>query len=243
MKASQRGGVASSLLALLGIAVLLVLLLPDFFLGGVSSYLTVDQPPEKSDAIVLLLGSDRPDRVIRAYQLWQEGFAPRLLMAVGPRFSDESRVEEKVLGADGEVKLLEKQIIWQPMSARYTDALQQLGVPAASILTVESPEIYDTDTELTLVANEFRKMGWQSALLVSSRSHTRRIRLIWDRLAPDISARVIAAPAPGFDHWWNDGRHLRSVGYEFGALLKEACAQLRMLVKASPAPAPAPAAH
>ncbi|MCB0359405.1 MAG: YdcF family protein, partial [Bdellovibrionales bacterium] len=100
-----------------------------------------------------------------------------------------------------------------------------------AIVLVPSPGAYDTRHELQAVAAEFVKQGWKSVLLVSSASHTRRVALIWESVAPTIPYRVVAAPSPGFDRWWNDGKHVRSVAYEIGALTKELGVRLRLWIQ------------
>jgi uncharacterized SAM-binding protein YcdF (DUF218 family) len=197
--------------------VLVLLAFPQYTLGLLSRVLVVDEPPLSADAIVILLGTGTADRVLRADELFKKNFAPRIVFASG--YIDQKLLTNAPQG-----------FTWPSLSSPYQTALQSLGVPKSAIVEIPARDAYDSAHELTDIAAYARKAGWRRVLLVSSAGHTRRVDLIWRRIGKDIEHITIAAQPVDLDHWWTDGRKVRSVGYELGALVKESWAQILRLV-------------
>jgi uncharacterized SAM-binding protein YcdF (DUF218 family) len=197
--------------------VLIVFALPQYTLGLISRFLVVDQPPLSANAIVILLGTTTADRVLKANELFKNNLAPYIVFASG--YVDQQSLTNAPQGFH-----------WPSMSAPYQTALQSLGVPRSAIVEIPAQDAYDTAHELTGIAIYARKAGWHRVLLVSSAGHTRRVDLIWRRVGKGIEHITIAAQRGELDRWWTDGRSVRVVGYELGALVKESWAQVKRLV-------------
>lgn len=190
---------------------------PQHSLGLLGKTLLVNEPPLPADGIVILLGANGPDRVYRAYQLYRNGYAKKLVFGSG---------YENTLLRDG----IEEEILWPKPSTGYILALKSLGVPEEDIIVLPSTNAYDTAHELEVIAEYARAQGWSTVGIVTSAAHTLRTRLIWRRIAPDIFNYIVSAPAPGFSEWWNHGRYRQEVGYEYVALVKEFWSSLTSIV-------------
>ena len=58
--------------------------------------------------------------------------------------------------------------------SKATEALEHLGVPAGSIRILDRP-IRNTDQEIRLIAEELGRVQSNQAIIVTSKSHTRRV--------------------------------------------------------------------
>jgi len=169
-------------LSALGLILLAITwLLPQYTLGPLGSFLVVDQEPIPADAIVVLLGSSHPDRILKAYELFQDNVAPKIAYVSG--FID--RELQKTLPAN---------LFWLRNSELYTRGLISLSVPESSIEVIAGDDVFDTASELRIVADYAARLNWQTVILVSTASHTRRINMIWKRLGRGINYRVVAVP-------------------------------------------------
>lgn len=225
-------GTVKLALILFGIASLAILVLlfvaPASLLNPVASALIVSEEPKHGDAIVVLLGSDAPDRVVTAEELFRNGVSDRII--VGSGFMLPSWFEG-----------LEKPVVWQHPALRMKVALESLGVPQDKITIVDTSLAYDTSAELTEIAAYLRAKKLSHVILVSSATHTRRMQIIWRRIAPDLEASVVAADSSEMKAWWTDSRLIRNVGYEYAALIKELLRQIRSRAVTDPLKSAPPA--
>ena len=101
------------------------------------------------------------------------------------------------------------------------EVLTRLGVPAPAIRLLTA-DVRNTADELRVVAAAFRGGGAAPVIVVTSKSHTRRVRATWRAL---VGARppVIVRAAPGDpfngDRWWRDAREKGIVSHEVFGLL------------------------
>ena len=187
---------------------------PQYVLPPFSSVLVVDQEAVQADAVVVLLGSSQADRILKAYEIYKKGLAP--IIAYGSGFVDKEIESRHPEG-----------LIWLDNSQIYTRALNSLGVPDKDIAIIPSERAYDTAGELKAVYEYAKTAGWKTVILVTTASHTRRVDLIWKRVAAGISHRVAAAPQPELKEWWKHGRMRREVAYHYASLLKEFASTLK----------------
>jgi len=172
---------------------------------GLGRWLVVEDPLAKAQAIVVLSGA-MPVRAVEAAKLYREGYAPEIWLT---HSTEPGKTLEEMgipfFGEDRYNKLL----------------LIHEGVPAEAIHVLD-PAIVNTADEIR-VAAAARKSGKDAAMiLVTTKAHTRRVRLLWRRLAPS-QARVIvrAASTDPFDpgHWWRTTSDALDVAREFLGLL------------------------
>jgi uncharacterized SAM-binding protein YcdF (DUF218 family) len=204
----SRGSISSTLLSFLMLLCATIYFSPETVLPPIAKFFVVSEEPSRADGIVVLLGGDSPDRIQRAYELYQRGLAPRIIFGKG--FIDQEALER-----------MPKNFRWIEPGTRYVVALRSLQVPDTSVEEVDTSDAFDTSSELTKIAIAARERGYKKLLLVSSASHMRRVTKIWKRVAPDIEGIPVAADDSGVETWWKDGRWIRALGYEAGAYVKE----------------------
>lgn len=201
--------------AYLFVILLLVVLylFPETFVAPLGKFLRVQDQLEKSDAIIVLLGADTPDRVFAAEELYHRGLAPKIMFGTG--FVDKEYETRAPKGFQ-----------WEGSGNGVKRALLSLNVPEADIIMVDSSNAYDTSGELSVISEEVRRLGMHHVILVTSATHSRRTKMVWHRLqnsgvAGDIFAGTWGAPDSRLDTWWRYGRSVRSVCYEYAAMVKE----------------------
>ncbi|MCX8072758.1 MAG: YdcF family protein [Candidatus Binatia bacterium] len=195
--------------ALAGVAVLAALLFwqRQPILVAIGGFLVVQDVPTKSDAIVVLSGSV-PDRILEAVDLYHAGLAPRLLLTR----------EGRLPGLD---ELRRRGVALPERHEQNRDIALALGVPVENIEVIERRATSTLAEARELVAL-LQKQGMQRVLLVTSRAHARRARVIFRTLAaghPEIL--VVPSRYDPFDPhtWWRERAFLRRVVTEYGKLL------------------------
>ena len=167
----------------------LLLALMIFF--GVGRWLVAEDPLGKASAIVVLSGA-MPMRALEAAKLYREGYAPEVwlthstepaetLQEMGIPFAGEDHYDTLVLIHE--------------------------GVPAEAIHVLEPP-IVNTADEIKAASALARAKG-EAVILVTTKVHTRRVRLLWRRLAAGQGQAIVrAASGDPFDpgHWWRNTR-------------------------------------
>jgi uncharacterized SAM-binding protein YcdF (DUF218 family) len=166
--------------------ILLALALVAFF--GVGRWLVVEDPIGKARAIAVLNGR-MPVRALEAAKLYREGYAPEVWLT----HTSEPGESLKTMGISFEGE--------EVYSVR---VLIHEGVPAEAIYVLE-PAIVNTADEMRVVSKRLEQQKDRSVIIVTSKPHTRRVRLLWRKLAPgECHAIVRAASEDPFDprHWW-----------------------------------------
>ncbi len=154
----------------------------------VGRWLVVQDPLEPAHAIVVLSGSV-PDRAIEAARIYQASFASQVW--VSQPVSPAAQLEAMHIAFIGEDFYNQK-------------VLMARGVPADSIRILADPSA-NTEDEVDEIARDCRRDGAHLVIIVTSKPHTRRVRLIWNRrVGGDPRAIVRYATDDPFDpaHWW-----------------------------------------
>jgi len=155
---------------------------------GIGRWLVVEDQLVKARAIVVLSGS-MPLRAIEAVKLYRDGYAPEIWLT-------HSTEPGKTLEGIG-----------VPFSGEeYYNKLFLIheGIPPEAIHVLEPP-IVNTADEIKAAAAALTRGKGQAVILVTTKVHTRRIRLLWKRLATDQGRAIVrSASADPFDprHWW-----------------------------------------
>ena len=187
-------------IALIAIAIGAVLLFRD-----AGKWLVREDPLSHADAIVVLSGS-MPARAEEAAQIFQMGYAPEVWVS-----RPNSAAAE-----------LEKMNITYTGEETYNrEILIQEGIPAKEV-RIFPDSIVDTEQEIEEVSRRLRDEKKSSAIIVTSPQHTRRVRVLWRRLAsPGQVAVVRAAWEDNFDadHWWSNTRDAFAVTREVMGLM------------------------
>jgi uncharacterized SAM-binding protein YcdF (DUF218 family) len=93
------------------------------------------------------------------------------------------------------------------------------GVPPAAIRLLD-PHINNTADEIQAVFAELQKQPEAVVVAVTSKAHTRRVRLLWNVISKGTNRGILlvrAAPQDSFDseHWWRSSNDALSVVREY----------------------------
>jgi len=192
---------------LLGIAAIL-LVSAGVFLLCVGRWLVVEDPLEKAQAIVVLSGR-MPLRALEAAKLYRDGFAPKIWLT-------HSTEPGATLGAMG--------ISYSGEEAYNVQVLKHEGVPADAIQVLE-PLIVNTADELEAVSAALTQEKYKTVIIVTSKVHTRRVRILWHRIAKGRGQAIVHAASddpfvPG--KWWRTTGDALDVVREFLGILNAA---------------------
>jgi len=182
------------------IAAVLGLLLPAVTLAA-GHLLVYDEEPQPADVIVILAG-DRGTRTERGAELFHAGYAPRIIVSGGQIYHTTTQAGLMCAHA------------------------VELGVPAEAIIKEERAD--STGENAVFVRELMERHGFDSALVVSSNYHMRRVKFIFDREFRDsgITLTYCAAADPHFDpaRWWANNKsimytfteYVKLIGYALG---------------------------
>jgi uncharacterized SAM-binding protein YcdF (DUF218 family) len=187
-------------------AVLILLALLAFalrvrILTGIGSYLVVEDDLHPADVIFVLNG-DPDSRPFRAADLYEQGLAPRILIA---RSENQPTVDLGLVRNETDISV---------------GVMESLGVPAADILTLQMPGgVTSTFDEAALLRDYVQSHEIHSVILVTSAFHTRRARWIFERelAGLPVTLKMAAAPNHGFDqtNWWQSENGLITLNNEY----------------------------
>jgi uncharacterized SAM-binding protein YcdF (DUF218 family) len=167
-----------------------------------AGWLGADDLPAKADAI-LVLGAE-PTRALTAADLYQHGYARVVYLSVPRR---ERRWAE--LAQDG--------IRWPWFEETARVLLRNRGVPDAAIRLLGS-DLTSTVAEAAEAARTLAPLAG-TLLVVTSRYHVYRARLVFESALPATRVLVIASGAePLPERWWTDQEAARSVMLELAKL-------------------------
>jgi uncharacterized SAM-binding protein YcdF (DUF218 family) len=167
-------------------------------------WLVVSDPLEPARAIVVLSG-EVPYRAEEAAKIYKQGLAREVWMTFELPNSEATR-----LGID------------YPDREFYNEqALKKLGVPGTAIRFLPKRAANTEEEELGII-RELKRVGGDRVILVTSKYHTRRVKVIWRHLSGD-SPRAIVRPATDEPYnpsrWWGNSDDVKAVGHEFFGLL------------------------
>jgi uncharacterized SAM-binding protein YcdF (DUF218 family) len=153
-------------------------------------WLDREDPPQKAAAIAVLSGR-MPSRALEAARLYNQGYAPQVWLSYS--VEPGATLEKLSIPYAGE---------------EFYDRLLLLhqGVPDSAIHIV-APPIVNTADEMRTFGQALRKENLHRIILVTSKVHTRRAAVLWNRLsAKDGEAIVRGASGDGYDprQWWRN---------------------------------------
>jgi uncharacterized SAM-binding protein YcdF (DUF218 family) len=175
-----------------------------FFHAGL--WLVREDPLEKSQAIVVLSGG-LPDRALGAAQIYRGGFAKEVWLT--QPLQPGASMEDLHLPYAGEEQYNRMVLIAQ-------------GVPPAKIRLL-TPRILNTADELRVVAAALDQQPGATAIVVTAKAHTRRVRTLWNKVSQGRHDRLLvrASTEDSFDatHWWRTTNDALAVVREYLGLL------------------------
>jgi uncharacterized SAM-binding protein YcdF (DUF218 family) len=139
--------------------------------------------------VIVVLSGQLPERAVEAAKVYRTGYAAEVW--VSAPLSPEEELKAMKIFFVGEDFYNEKVLMAQ-------------GVPADVIQVLEPPSA-NTEEEVRKISENLRSRNFRTAIVVTSKSHTRRVRTIWHKLVGS-DQRLIVRYASGdpYDgrHWW-----------------------------------------
>ena len=170
-------------------------------------WLVVTDPLEPARAIVVLSGRV-PFRAMEAASIYRQGWAPEVWLTKEVRTSEELALDR--LGVN---------MVRQEAYSR--EVLERLGVPAHAI-RVLNDGVRNTVDEARLVARELGVNGADRVILVTSKTHSRRVRATWSAIvgaSPRAAIRYAAEEPYHPGSWWRNTRDALDVSREVFGLM------------------------
>ena len=190
------------LLRLSALIVAPLLLLAAITFPRLGNWLVVQDPLEKADAI-FVLGGTLYERPLEAVELYREGWAPRILLF-------------RQLSDWGEAELMARKFSYTREVDIQVDVLSRLGVAREAIIVLD--QVDSTAGEARRVLDEVRWQKYSRVIVVTSKQHTRRARLVMRRvLAPTGVSPIIRYSRydrSDTDRWWAHRGTLRFTLFE-----------------------------
>ena len=191
----------------LGAAAALLILLAGFAIARAGTFLTVSDPLQKADAIVVI-GGRVPFRAMKGADLYKQGVAPEVWLTIGNRNAAEIEMER--LGVHPTLEHVYSQQV-----------LERLGVPSRVIRIIPGRN-NNTATEMRTIGGYARRNGAARIVLVTSNYHSRRVRTLWRKLVGDSPEAIVQyTVAEPFDErrWWADSADGWTVSREWFGLV------------------------
>ena len=166
------------------------------YLSALGKFLVVSDPLAKVDALVVLDG-DYPEheRLLHAVQLWQQGYAPRIILSA---------------------KLADWQTYEDYPAWRHAMKLNMLPADA---LFVVGHNADSTKEEAHKLLPFMQEHGIKQIIVVTSNYHTRRAKKVFKEVwaDSDVQFSITAADSPKFHpaEWWKRRTDSRMFFYEF----------------------------
>ncbi|HPT27417.1 MAG TPA: YdcF family protein [Bryobacteraceae bacterium] len=188
---SRRGGALLPVLVVI-LALILLWLFHEPVLSSVGTVLDNGEAPHKADAIVVLAGGWRGERILAAADLKERGYSPVVIISGASTLygQNECQLAMSMVGSMG----------------RSTDGYMCAGSLAESTL--------DEAGEVVLI---LRARGMKRVLVVSCDTHMRRASRLWRKAAPDLDLTFVSAPSPNFElkRWYAKREGRKAVSLEW----------------------------
>jgi len=175
------------------------------FLLCLGRWLVAEDPLEKAQAIVVLSGR-MPLRALEAAKLYRKGYAPKIWLT----HPTEPGAALETMG-----------IPFVGEDFYNSRILMHEGVPAEAIRVLQ-PSILNTADELTAVSAALGEERSSGVIIVTSKVHTRRVKILWHRIAVGGEQALVRAASddpfePG--RWWRTTGDALDVVREFLGIL------------------------
>ena len=185
----------------------LLLLLSAITLPRLGAWLVVEDPLQKADAIIVL-GGTMFERPLEAVDLHKAGWAPQIYLF-------------RQIADFGETQLIARGVPYLREIDIQVDVLRRLGVEPQAIHVLN--EAGSTAEEATQVFVLASREKFARLIIVTSKQHTRRARLVMARRLDDLGVQLITRASrydqSDVDRWWENRSTLRFTLVETQRLL------------------------
>jgi uncharacterized SAM-binding protein YcdF (DUF218 family) len=158
---------------------------------------------------MFVLAGTRMERALEAADLYRAGYAPVLLLSPGREEAAETIVRSRGIHFAREAEPLR-------------EALIAMGIPAAAVV-IGDGSVDNTAQEAAMLRSIAGQRGWRTAIVVTSKYHTRRTGFAMRRALAGTGVRVMVR-ASRYDladpaRWWRDRSNARFVLEEWQKLV------------------------
>jgi uncharacterized SAM-binding protein YcdF (DUF218 family) len=188
------------LLLIFLVVILAVILIEDVrrpLLNAAGRFLVVQDPLDRADVIIVLSGGRGDERVRQAAELYQQGYAPLVLLSGGEEMAGISVPE-----------VLKRQAM-------------ALGVPADALLS--EPDSTSTAEQARYLRPLLEPRGMRRAIVVTSSYHTRRTRRLFRKAfeGSGIEIRVYPVQRDVWkpEGWWTREQDTETLVLEYVKLV------------------------
>lgn len=184
-----------------------LILISILILPRLGAWLQREDPLVTADAIVVL-GGTMFERQLEAVDLYQAGYAPRIFVS-------------RELTDWGEQELIKRGIAYPRPVDIQIDVMEKAGVPrsAIGVLDAANSTAEEADHVQALATHEH----YSTIIIVTSKQHTRRARLVMNRRLAPIGARAVVRASKydrsDLEHWWRDRSTVRFTLFESQRLI------------------------
>ncbi len=165
-------------------------------------WLLKEDPLDKADAIIVL-GGTMYERQLEAVDLYKAGYAPRIYLI-------------RELQDWGELELIKRGIDYPRAVDMQIAAMERVGVPRRDISVIEPAD--STAEEAQHIRDLVAREHFARVIIVTSKQHTRRARLVMNRRVAPAGAHVIVRASKydksDLDAWWRNRSTLRFTLFE-----------------------------
>jgi len=174
----------------------------------VGRYLVVTHEPEKSDLIVCLAGGNI-ERGLSVADAYEKELAPRIFISREELPDGYELLEERGIDYPESIDLL-------------VMVLEKLGVPSSALVMSDRP-MKSTFDEAKAVKEFVKEKGYQSLIIITSPTHSRRAWLTFKKFFENEEVRILILTSSysGFrpEDWWKDRKYVRAVIIEYQKLI------------------------
>jgi uncharacterized SAM-binding protein YcdF (DUF218 family) len=196
----KRGIVAAMCMAAAGLAAALLL-------HAAGDWLVLADPLAPARAVVVL-GGQLPFRAMEAAAVYKQGWAPEVWLTRGGIHAEDLALAR--LGID------------KPAESTYSaEVLERLGVPSQAIRLLPGVT-QNTADEVRVIAGRLRISGGDKVVLITSKYHTRRVKVLWHALIGNHPAAIVRyTPDDPFQaaRWWRTTGDAMAVSREYFGIL------------------------
>lgn len=189
------------------IAAPLLLILVAVAAPRAGAWLVVADPLDRADAIIVL-GGTMYERQLEAVDLFKEQWAPRIYLF-------------REIADWGEVELIRRGVPFTRAVDVQIDAMLKLGVPRDAIHVLDQAN--STAEESVHVQALVARERYSRVIIVTSKQHTRRARLVMRRRLEPTGVGLIVRPSrydrADVDRWWANRSTLRFTVFETQRLI------------------------
>lgn len=178
-------------------------------ISAISEFIFVEHKPEKSD-LIIVVGGSFPQLAEKAAELYNDGFAPKVMAGGG--FSVKSGC---FVGVKDKADIYNKD--YKTECDFYTDVLLHNGVPECDIMREDKSGHTRENAELAAKAAADSGINVKRLIIVCKRFHARRCQIFFQAAFPQAEVLIVPADIGSSamnvtkDNWYTDEYGIKRV--------------------------------